>query len=1004
MGSYNAYGGGIPSYAITDSDNNYIQAQVELYVVLGGADEAETGEPTAATAEPTLTTAEPTATTAEPTATTAEPTATTAEPTEATYSLGGASATLNGATGVIVSVDQPNNTPQSKTLVDDSQWTFDTKLSDGDVYTVSLGADPIGYTCALAGSTSSTIASDTSDLIVTCTLNSYSLGGTSTLDGATGVTVTVDQPSNTQQSIVLGADGAWTFNTELNHGDIFTVSVQEVAGYSCSVSGTTSGTIEAETSDVAVNCDKICVVAQATTLDANAITVADSAQNPDGTFLLDVHWPKYLDNVNLEFVTSSGVTSSNWVDSSSTGGWTLGDVDSCTKYFQQSFTFAEIDAVADVVTEGYDMKFDLHFTATSSYVENGLQYTRGVGKTLTFVISLDQRVSAAVEMDVKVAPSFFEATFETAVTNPEVFTNAEQNQAFLDDCTQALVDSGHDNGIVCESVVAVEGEDSFTVTFGGHSVSSMIALRNSVAVTPLELDVEANVAATSTQEIESPVVAQAESVAMIQREPDETFSRIEVHFTTTTQSPWSLSEDEIAVVFEGNKLVAEPEILPVNGQSRRILQADIVEQQWKVVLLVETSSVCAIEVHNFEIQFPSVYNGQQFSTTTAVTFTLAPDTAQCAVIKDVGSSPITAVLQIYSEEVDFWARADSNEIQFIKFYLEETKRARVSLTNERAITSVTLTNIIVTQEAVEKCTSCQNLAAFEYQCLTCDSGSNFLRSNDNTLEWQFKLDSAIFSGNVDSGISTRIQFEFDVTYAQGAGRRLLYHMDVSNRRSLQESTDEPPKNSKHGASFDMKDWDCKGDFGHGVFEQIIISSCPDGNQMLRVCTKQTSRNLDGTYTQLGYWKTEGKSCESATNVSPESEAQSEQVVVAQTSDNANMLYIVISALSVALICGGVMFVTRSHTSDAPKTLPETNNVPLPATNGEIATFSALSSEGDVTYLPNEWTGTSGIRADNVAVYVDGIGETQMDRRRQPDQSHHVRETLTGKSLHGRIME
>lgn len=902
------------------------------------------------------------------------------------FTLGGSSA-LSGATGVIVSVDQPNSTPQSKTLVDDSQWTFDTKLLDGDVYTVSLGADPTGYTCALAGSTSATIASDINNLVVTCTPNSYSLGGTSTLDGATGVTVTVDQPSNTPQSIVLGADGAWTFDTELVHGDIFTVSIQEISGFTCSVSGTTSGTIQADTDGVEVTCEKICIAPQASTLDANAITVADSAQNLDGTFLLDVHWPSYLENVNLEFVTSSEVTSSNWYDTSRTGGWTLGNVDSCTKYFQQSFTFAQIDAVANVVTEGYDMKFDLHFTGTSSYVENGLQYTRGVGKTLTFTISLDQRVSATLDMNVNVAPSFFEATFETAVTNPDVFTDLEQNQDFLNDCTQALVDDGHD-GIVCESVAPVQGSDAFIITFGGPEVNEMMALQSSLVATPLELNhVASPVAAASTEEIDSPVVAQADSVAMIQREPGEAFSRIEVQFTTVTRSPWSLSENAIEVIFEGNPLVEEPEILPVNSQARRILQEDVVEQEWKIVLKVQTSNVCAIAVHNFEIRFPSVYNGEQFSTTTGVTFSLAPDTAQCAVMQEVGSSPITAVLQIYSDEVAQWARADSNELQFIKFYLDETKRARVTLTNERPITSVSLANIVVTQEAVEKCTSCQNLAAFEYQCRTCDSGSTVLRSNDNTLEWQFKLDSDIFSGNVNSGTSTRIQFEFDVTYAQGAGRRLLYHMDVSERRNLQDSAYELPKNSKHGASFDMKDWDCKGNFGNGVFEQIIITSCPDGEQSLRVCTKQTSKNLDGTYTQVGYWKTEGKTCESPT---PESEVppevQSDQVV-AQSNDNTNLLYIVISGLSVALICGAVMFYQRSHPSDTPKILSETQKtVPLPATQGEMPTFSVASSEGDVTYLPNEWK-------DNVAICVNGMGEIQMMNHRQPDRS-----------LHGQIME
>merc|ERR1711994_1245915 len=123
----------------------------------------------------------------------------------------------------------------------------------------------------------------------------------------------------------------------------------------------------------------------------------------------------------------------------------------------------------------------------------------------------------------------------------------------------------------------------------------------------------------------------------------------------------------------------------------------------------------------------------------------------------------------------------------------------------------------------------------------------------------------------------------------------------------------------------------------------MISSCPDGNQVLRICTKQSSRNLDGTYAQIGYWKTQGNSCESTNSIqqTPESitpEVQSD-VVVAESEDN-NMLYMIISGLTVALCCGGFMVLLRSHTSHEQKpfpVVPQTNVVAAPTTKLEIKT-------------------------------------------------------------------
>jgi len=196
------------------------------------------------------------------------------------WSLGG-TATMNGATGLVVKVNQPGDTEQTKTLTaDDTAWSFGKKLVDGDNYSVTKGTDPVGFSCTLGGTMADQIAADVSDITVVCEVATYALKGEGVLNGATGVVVTVDQPNDTPQSVTLDADGAFQFGTDITHADTFTVTVQDPTDYTCSVSGTSSGTMTAEVVDVLVTCQPLHSLGGTATL--NGATDVELSVNVPG--------------------------------------------------------------------------------------------------------------------------------------------------------------------------------------------------------------------------------------------------------------------------------------------------------------------------------------------------------------------------------------------------------------------------------------------------------------------------------------------------------------------------------------------------------------------------------------------------------------------------------------------------------------------------------------------------------------------------------------------------
>lgn len=123
-------------------------------------------------------------------------------------------------------------------------------LSHGLPYDVTVQTQPVGQTCTVSNG-SGVATGDVPDVAVECVTNRYSIGGT--LFGlAAGGSLTLQ--NNGGDDLLLGADGAFVFPTQLLHGSPYAVTVASApAGQSCVVN-TGAGTATANVSNIQVTC------------------------------------------------------------------------------------------------------------------------------------------------------------------------------------------------------------------------------------------------------------------------------------------------------------------------------------------------------------------------------------------------------------------------------------------------------------------------------------------------------------------------------------------------------------------------------------------------------------------------------------------------------------------------------------------------------------------------------------------------------------------------------
>ncbi|MFH0799017.1 MAG: InlB B-repeat-containing protein [Pseudomonadota bacterium] len=148
-----------------------------------------------------------------------------------TYSVGG---TVAGLTGTLVLQD---NGGDDLSLTSSGAYSFSTALANGAAYSVTVKTQPAGQTCTVANPSGTISAANITNANVTCSTDTYSVGGT--VAGLTGTVVLQDNATDDES---INANGAFTFDTQLadHAGYAVTVSTQP-AGQTCVVTGGDDG-------------------------------------------------------------------------------------------------------------------------------------------------------------------------------------------------------------------------------------------------------------------------------------------------------------------------------------------------------------------------------------------------------------------------------------------------------------------------------------------------------------------------------------------------------------------------------------------------------------------------------------------------------------------------------------------------------------------------------------------------------------------------------------------
>jgi hypothetical protein len=159
-----------------------------------------------------------------------------------TYSIGG---NISGLVGTIV---LQNNGGDDEFIAGDGAFTFDTPISYGDAYSASVAQQPTGQTCIITNDNGTT-TSNVINITVTCTTNTHTVGGT-----VSGLTGSLVLQNNGGDDEIINADGAYTFDTEIEYGTLYNATVlTQPVGQTCLVSND-SGTITGNVINVNVVC------------------------------------------------------------------------------------------------------------------------------------------------------------------------------------------------------------------------------------------------------------------------------------------------------------------------------------------------------------------------------------------------------------------------------------------------------------------------------------------------------------------------------------------------------------------------------------------------------------------------------------------------------------------------------------------------------------------------------------------------------------------------------
>jgi N-acetylneuraminic acid mutarotase len=162
------------------------------------------------------------------------------------YSLGGMVNGLQAGKSLVLQ----NNGADDLTIAQSGGFTFPNGLAPGTSYGVTVLTQPAGENCTVTHGTGTVTTANISDVSVTCSSSTYTVGGT-----VSGLTATLVLQDNAADNLSIALNGGFTFNTPLASGSSYAVTVlTQPAGQACTLSNATGHVASANVTSVTVTC------------------------------------------------------------------------------------------------------------------------------------------------------------------------------------------------------------------------------------------------------------------------------------------------------------------------------------------------------------------------------------------------------------------------------------------------------------------------------------------------------------------------------------------------------------------------------------------------------------------------------------------------------------------------------------------------------------------------------------------------------------------------------
>jgi hypothetical protein len=193
-----------------------------------------------------------------------------------TFTVGGSVSGLAGS-GLVLQ----NNGGDDLSVAASGNFTFATALASGAAFNVTVKTQPLSptQTCAVTNGAGTVGSANITNVAVTCTTNTYSIGGSVT--GLTGSGLVLQDNAGNDLS-VAAASSSFTFSTPIASGANYAVTVKtQPTGPSqtCAVTAATGTVVSANVTNVAVACTTktFTVSGSITGLTASGLVLQDNS-------------------------------------------------------------------------------------------------------------------------------------------------------------------------------------------------------------------------------------------------------------------------------------------------------------------------------------------------------------------------------------------------------------------------------------------------------------------------------------------------------------------------------------------------------------------------------------------------------------------------------------------------------------------------------------------------------------------------------------------------------